>query len=235
MKGRGENILMSRNRKGISAVITAVLLLLLAIGIFLVVKGWQSEFVSDLTVDVQKESARTDINSKIEAIEEENLYFNNAVSGQRSILEISIDDNTCNIEDLELSKGMNILNVSSCVNGLSQGIHNVLIVTEDKTFSKTIYIKGDGSVESGANVDSNLGHLVFQWKKNNVDLFYQEGSVVIGSEDPRDSKLRVVGKISSSDDICVEGGNCLNEFGDPLWEKNGDDIEYKKGGVKIEI
>jgi len=225
------------NKKGMSAIITVVLLLLLTIGVFLVISGWQDGFVSDLTSDVQKEAIKQDVNSKIEAIEDDELYFNNAIEGSRNILEVSIDNKPCDLsggQDI-IDKGMNILNISSCVTDISQGMHEVLIVTDEKVYKKTIYVRGDSSIETGSEVGGDLGHLVFNWKKNNLDIFYETGAVVIGGNNPKGNKLMVEGKISSSEDVCIQDGTCLGDIGDVLWDAEGNDVAYEKGSVKIRI
>ena len=213
------------SKKAMSAIITVVLLLLLTIGIFLVVAGWQEGFVSDLTADVQKETMRQDVNSKIEAIQGDELFFNNAIDGSRKILEVSVDGQNCDLiggQDV-IDKGMNILNISSCVGEISQGIHEVLIVTDEKVYTKSIYVRGDGSIETGSEVGTDMGHLVFVWKKNGLDVFYEQGSVVIGGEDPMGNKLRVTGgnvlidndlKVEQkiiTGDVCIENGECLTD------------------------
>ena len=225
------------NKKGMSAIITVVLLLLLTIGVFLVISGWQDGFVSDLTSDVQKEAIKQDVNSKIEAIKDDELYFNNAIEGSRNILEVSIDNKACDLSDGQdvIDKGMNILNISSCVSDISQGMHEVLIVTDEKVYKKTIYVRGDSSIETGSEVGGDLGHLVFNWKKNNLDIFYETGAVVIGGNNPKGNKLMVEGKISSSEDVCIQDGTCLGDIGDVLWDAEGNDVAYEKGSVKIRI
>jgi len=226
------------SKKGMSAIITVVLLLLLTIGVFLVISGWQDGFVSDLTADVQKEAIKQDVNSKIEAIKDDELYFNNAIEGSRNILEISIDNKACDLsggQDI-IDKGMNVLNISSCVDNISQGMHEVLIVTDEKVYKKTIYVRGDSSIETGSDVGGDLGHLVFNWKKNNLDIFYETGAVVIGGNDPKGNQLMVEGTIGAKTDVCIEGGRCMSEFGDSLWESDVDEnIAYQKGDVKIRI
>ena len=225
------------NKKAMSAIITVVLLLLLTIGVFLVISGWQDGFVSNLTADVEKEAIKQDVNSKIEAIEDDELYFNNAIEGSRNILEISIDNKECDLSSGQdiIDKGMNILNISSCVNNISQGMHEVLIVTDEKVYKKTIYVRGDSSIETGSSVGEDLGHLVFNCKKNNLDIYYETGAVVIGGNDPKGNMLMVEGDISSTTDICIEGGSCISEVGDILWDAEGDDVKYDKGSVKIRI
>jgi hypothetical protein len=86
-------------------------------------QGWFSEFSSSTFIDVETQSSGQ-CSVSVEAIVREKLYINS--KNNLSITSVKINNIDCNINTL--SKGLDNLNISSCMENAS-GVANIIVVT----------------------------------------------------------------------------------------------------------
>ncbi|MFW6285665.1 MAG: BspA family leucine-rich repeat surface protein [Nanoarchaeota archaeon] len=127
------------NKKTISPVVATALLLVVAVVGF---QGWFQTYSSGLFSKVEQDSSIDVMNTRIDTVLDNNLYFKNGYNNL-TITEIKLNDVSCLI-DKSYGKGMQTINISGCVE-THQSTAEVIVVTNKGLFTKTISIYNDGS------------------------------------------------------------------------------------------
>jgi len=140
-----------KDKTGVSPVVATSLLLVIAVVGIMGFNTWFNIFQSSVLTDVEKKSSLELINTKIETLVQDRLYFRNGFNNLR-IKEIKIDNFSCNIS-LNISKGMEVIDLKSCLKNLSTSIHEIVIITDKGIFSRKLYVK---NVSVGNRESTNL-------------------------------------------------------------------------------
>lgn len=136
----------NKNKAGISPVVATALLLVVAVTAVVFFQGWFKSFSSNMFSDVEMKSQSTGALS-IEGLISTVLYVKNGVIDNLSMSSINIGDTVCNItgqEDLKL--GMNEIDISSCITGISENVQDIVLITNVKVIDKTVYINNIDNV-----------------------------------------------------------------------------------------
>ena len=133
------------NKKGIGAVVATALLLVVAVVAVVGFQGWFQTFQSTFIADVETQSQTSMFGSGIETIVGEILYIK--TKGNLTISKIEIDGNTCNFNGTITN--MQPIDISDCIGQVSTTTPEIIVVTNDKILTKTIYSKSLGTICSG--------------------------------------------------------------------------------------
>ncbi|MFW6286092.1 MAG: hypothetical protein ACOC16_03135 [Nanoarchaeota archaeon] len=131
-----------KNKIGMSPVIGTGLLLVVAIVAVVSFQGWYGTYFSDLEtkIEVQSKTASTGA-LQIETIVGDQLYIINPQTENMTINSIKVGGNICNLLDNNLKSGMNTLDVSSCINTISDGsASDIVVSTNNGILSKKIIV-----------------------------------------------------------------------------------------------
>jgi len=133
---------MKINKKAMSEVIGVVLIISIVVLAVIGFGSWQNGYLSDVKVGIEEEH-KSDFNTGIGEIIGDNIYFQND-GRTKQLTAVQVEENYCDITK-ELNTGATGINISSCINNLATGIYTVVIITDVKTYSKSVFIE----IESG--------------------------------------------------------------------------------------
>jgi len=128
-----------QGKKGIGPVVATALLLVVAVVAIVGFNTWFVDYSSKTFVNVETKDT-SDENLEIKTISGTTLYIKNNVEDNLSIDFLEIGDNECTITK-NLSLGMNQINVSHCLDNTSNGVQDVVLMTEMKVLEKDIFLK----------------------------------------------------------------------------------------------
>ena len=132
------------NKKNISELIAVILLLLVAVSIVISFQIWGVNFTSILYTNTEIKT--NDINGLIiqELIEDE-LFISNNIEDELTIesLKIGDDDDCLRGTIVNLTIGINRVNVSGCSQNISDEIKEIVMVTKKGTVIKNNKKKSD--------------------------------------------------------------------------------------------
>lgn len=142
-------------KKGISPIVAIALLIVVVVVAIVGFKVWFNQYSSEMYVKVEDDGSDKSFNTKIETLIDSTLYFNNK-KDNISIEEIKIGGFNCINQSQTYNSGMIGINVSSCIENLSSGIHEIVISSNNGIFTKKIFIStgSSGNISSGSNGSS---------------------------------------------------------------------------------
>ena len=141
------------NKKAISPVVATALLLVVAV---VAVVGFQTFFntySSGLFSKVETQSNNENMNTGINFVNDNNLYFNNANTNNITITSVKVDGIDCNIS-MNVSSGIAEFNLTICTENLTTSTPEVVVYTTNKIYSEKYFstnIISDSSISSFIN------------------------------------------------------------------------------------
>jgi len=129
-------------KKAISPVVTTVLLIIVVVIAVAGFNNWFNNYQSKLFSNIEKKDA---YNSGLNllGIIGNTLYIKSNLNF--FITDIKINDKDCNISK-NLTKGINEINISSCLKNLTQNPVDIVVFLKDKIIEKKIYLKNKDTV-----------------------------------------------------------------------------------------
>lgn len=128
------------NKKAISSVMAVSLFMVVTVVAVISFQNWNVENLSKNYASVEQESNQIS-KTKIESIVGNTLYFYNSNTENITINEIKIGNKTCIITQMNITNGLENINLGSCVNNLTDSINEVVVVTNDNIYTKKVYFK----------------------------------------------------------------------------------------------
>ncbi len=127
-----------KNKKCISPVVAVALLLIVAVAAIVSFHTWFSGYQSGVFTDTEiKSNEALDNTLKIEDLIDNTLYIVNNVRDGLNVNELKINGNVCILTNLSL--GMNEIDVTNCLSGLSTSTPDIVLITEKNVVSKKVY------------------------------------------------------------------------------------------------
>jgi formylglycine-generating enzyme required for sulfatase activity len=128
------------NKKGLSSLITIILLLFLVISIWLIIQFWLIGFYTEREVDLEKKLNERNLN--IEKLEEGNLYIRNRDIVDFQIFEILLDGNKCPVSITIPKNSFNRININSCLNSnyFNKNI-DVSLISNLGTYTQNLFVE----------------------------------------------------------------------------------------------
>jgi hypothetical protein len=135
---------MFKFKKAITPVIGVSLLLVVSVLAVVGFQGWFSTFSSNLFVEVEQDSSE---NSKGEVIQDliGDVLYVNSPSDNFTIQNIELGGVNCNISETLTKKGINKIQVTSCLSKIETITPDIVLITNDKIETKSIYYDEDVS------------------------------------------------------------------------------------------
>jgi len=142
------------NKKAIGPVVASALLLVVAVVSVVGFQTWFNTYSTTTFSQVESQSSSYILNSKIQGIVGNDLYFNSGSSNKSVYINsIKVDNVNCNISGYSTSTTSILkFNISSCIINSSNPIHNVMVITKNKIFNKNIFINNLNSLEPIINL-----------------------------------------------------------------------------------
>jgi len=125
-------------KKGISSVVAASLLLVVAVFVVLSFQNWNKYYMSDVLTSIET-SREIQSSIGIDKIIGDKLYIKSLSPDNISSFKIKISGKICNVTD-NLSQGINEIDISDCLENLSNSVVDIVIVTGDKIKQKKLYL-----------------------------------------------------------------------------------------------
>ncbi len=123
---------MIHTKKSLSAPIGVLLILLAVIVLFFILNYWVMDKILYSFQDVEENyKSNKNINLNVLGIESNNLYIKNNYKNNYNIRYIFVDENQCIAEDINLSLGINIIDVSDCINNTLANHEYSLMINDD--------------------------------------------------------------------------------------------------------
>ncbi len=156
---------MYNYKKTISPVVATALLLVVVVVSVVGFQTWFGIFSSNMFSKTQIQSNdATDGTLGIETLIGNILYIKNGISDNLTINSLKIGGTICNLTNqVNLSLGMNEINVTSCVSNLSTNTPNIVLITNNKIIDKQVYIKEKITSVTPVLNCSNLGLIGGEW------------------------------------------------------------------------
>ncbi|MFW6285848.1 MAG: hypothetical protein ACOC16_01605 [Nanoarchaeota archaeon] len=104
------------NKRCMSLVVSTALLLVVAVAFVEIFQGWFQTYSSSLFPRIEQDSSVDVMNTRIDTILGNSLYFKNGYNNL-TITEIKLNDVSCLIDE-SYGKGMQTINISGCVETL---------------------------------------------------------------------------------------------------------------------
>ena len=134
-------------KKAISPVVATALLLVVAVISVVGFQGWFTAFSSSVFTDVEVDTQKSSSQVGVEDLVGDILYIN---SGDNlSIKSISIGGTDCNINSS--FSGLAKIDVSSCIENLTNPAANILVITDDGIYDSYQYLDSASSSSSGGS------------------------------------------------------------------------------------
>lgn len=160
--------LVFMKKKAVAPVVAMSLILVVAVLSVTGLSGWFSTFQSELFIDVEERGSDALLNSGIEAVIGNTLYFNSDKENL-SINKISVGDDECDIPN-NISLGLNKIDLTSCI-GEKSGAFSVVVVTENKLYDKVNLIESDLPLISSTLINSLIGEILnFQTDETDLEI-----------------------------------------------------------------
>ncbi len=160
----------------ISPIISVILILVVTTISVTSFLSWYSSYESNLNTKI--ESTVIDSNSlSIETIAGSVLYVKS--NENTTIKSIKLDNNICSL-DLNLTAGINEIDISTCLNNLTRSNPSVSLVSDNQVLSKNIYIKTAIINSTSSLVSYNncsIGNHTIQHGES--EIFYLSSSSIV--------------------------------------------------------
>lgn len=128
----------------------SALLLVTAVIAIVSFQTWYGSYSTGLFSKVESENSNEALNTIIETIVGDKLYFTNQFNENLSLNSVKINGATCNdVTTSNLTRGINSINFGNCTQNLTGGSYEVVVSTDQGVFSKKIYLKA-GTTSSGS-------------------------------------------------------------------------------------
>ena len=183
-------------KKGISPVISLILLLVVSVGLI----GTAYTFLSNYTQSNIEEAndekfkfSNVDLKSVYELEDDLFLEFDLQNQNDATVDYVELSGERCEL-NLTVSRGINVLNISQCNYQSSEGIISVEIFTDVGQFNDFFL------VENGSIKFTSTSYFQY-WNQSGNSIYYNRGTVGIGDSTP-DNSLR----------LDVEGRDWCNEI-----------------------
>jgi len=131
---------MLKRNKSLSSIVVTTLLFVITILSTIGFSNWFNTYQSDLLSNIEVKSNYNLGNSTIETIIGDFLYFKNGANYNLTVKFIKINNINCNYSN-NISVGINIINISSCLKIISTNNIDILVFTNNGIFQKKIYLK----------------------------------------------------------------------------------------------
>ena len=152
-------------KKAISPVVAVALLLVISVSAVVSFQTWFQTYQSQINSDIESQGSTDSLNTNIETIVGENLYFkNNNANNNITVDSIKINGINCEGTNGSYSGKIIKFNVSSCLNNLTSNTPDILIITKDKIYEKKIYLK---EITSNPLSAINRSQVWEEWITNN--------------------------------------------------------------------
>ena len=215
------------SKKAISPVVAMGLLFVIAVVSVTGFMSWYSQYASSLFTDTEEKDS---ISSSLVDAKNGNLYFKSGKN--QTITHIDIANNHC-LNQTNVSKGMNTINISDCLNNVS-GKYQVIVIA-DKTYSKYFYEEGILSF-SDSNSNSQSCNYAFAYEPVNSQVGSGESSFIINEnnslEAPNndsyiiglDNYINITGDNEKSIAFSFDSVSPNNVFAFKVFNKEGNEI-----------
>ncbi|MFW5704667.1 MAG: glycine-rich domain-containing protein [Nanoarchaeota archaeon] len=142
------------SKKCISPVVAIALLLVVAVVAVIGFQNWFGSFSSEVYTDVEQKGDTATSGSvlDIETVSGETLYVKNQDSSNISLKEVKINGVICLDAIVNVSKGVEGINISDCIEDMVGKI-DVVIITEDQIIEKKIYVDKPQSSQTSLFVE----------------------------------------------------------------------------------
>lgn len=141
--------LLNRGKNGLSGLVSMVLLLMVGVVAVVGYNSMYTSYISEVSTTFESGKTVTDLN--IEHLGSNLLYIKNPVSVSLKYNKISVDGVDCNLPVGNISSGIEKIDLGPCMNGMTSGIKEVVIITDKGVFSQSIALQvGSGAVSVGS-------------------------------------------------------------------------------------
>ncbi len=123
------------NKKGISVIITVIFLMGILIIATMVYQEWNFKSINNFLSNIEEKSS---IDFIVKGIYNNILYIKS--SSKFNITNIKIENVNCNITNITINKGINEIDVSSCLNNITTNTPEIVIISDKITYQKKILI-----------------------------------------------------------------------------------------------
>ena len=217
------------SKKGISPVVAMGLLLVVAVVSVASFMSWYSQYSSQLFTGAEQDS--NTISSQIVDLRNGKLYFKS--SKEQIISQIEVANNNC-LNQTNASKGMNTINISSCLNNVS-GKYQAVVVA-DRTYSKYFYEEGVLSFsDSNQKTNNQRCRYRLNASKQEVQNLVSDPKINL-SEDEQTGYYTI--NASSKDYYGIPAGGATGQKMDfstdvtsVEWEVNIPELEFANDGI----
>jgi len=211
------------SKKAISGIVAISIMIAVSVIAVVGFEGWFQIYSTSILSNVEINSKDTDSNSKIETIISNTLFFKNNQESNLTIKTIKIGDKVCNISNLNISLGVEQIDLKKCTLNMTSGTKNVVIVTDNNIYEKIMMVEG---IPLGCSLDGVMIN------DENSYIFYNSTNVPYGSTCSGVSRT-CSNRILSGDNnynysnctvdsVCttLNGGEWIEVPGNPLYGTN---------------
>ncbi len=154
---------MKMNSKGITAVVAVSLLVIVSVLAVFLFQSWISQYESLMENKVEKNRVN-EVDIKYASPDEIILETNSPLG--INVKEVKVGNKVCYVNTTISGDNLTSINLGNCTAGVSAGVNEVVIVTDDKIISKYFYFK-EGYKEkprdlSGFAYSELLGYISFR-------------------------------------------------------------------------
>lgn len=123
---------MAFNKKALAPVVSVGLLMVVSVVSVIGFQTWFQSYSSTQYTSVESTGiVGSGSELRIEGVLNKNLYLLKKGGDALNIESVKIGGNECSLASNSLNEGMNVINVTNCLNGLSEGtINDVVVITE---------------------------------------------------------------------------------------------------------
>ncbi len=159
---------MFNSKKGIGPVVASGLLLVVAIVSIVGFQTWFNNYSSITFSNVESQSGDSVGSTNIDTISNNYLYFKNSNSGNVTIQSVKVGGVDCSVSQ-EISNGLTGINISSCLANLTTRNVDVVVITNQKVYSKKVYLQEISL--SGASGGSSL---IISIGVNDTSIYFRD-------------------------------------------------------------
>ncbi len=185
------------SKKGISAVIATILLLLLVVVALVGFQIWYQSFQSGFIVSVEGQD-RSSFDYGIDTIVGNVLYIKTGDSNL-TISKVQIDGIDCQINGT--IQNMEALNISSCIENITTSTPEIVVVTENNIISKRVYLRDVSNLNIASLSPSSLCDSIGNGEWSEV-----EGNPTYGTDNFCVMRWTAKAYNSSSTSFIADGG-----------------------------
>lgn len=127
------------NKKAIGPVVAMSLFVLLSVSAVIGFQNWFGQYSSSSLSEVEKTGNVGNVATKVDSIVGNDLYFQNKKGKSINVLGVKVDGADCNVSGIYNDTMINF-NVSLCMENMTPGIKEVLVITDEGLYSKKEFI-----------------------------------------------------------------------------------------------